>query len=90
MPEIDVRQIARLARLYVEEEEIPRLQAEMEALAAMVAALPAAEEGISAQEATTPMKLRPDRIQSSLPREELLAMAPQTAGGCVVVPKTVE
>ena len=36
------------------------------------------------------MELRKDEIKPSLRRDVILANAPETAAGCVVVPKTTE
>jgi len=36
------------------------------------------------------MALREDEVRPSFPRGEILANAPQTEAGCIVVPKTVE
>lgn len=86
---IDVKHIARLSRLHIEEEKLEKFQREMQGMVDMVEKLPELDGALTVDPANR-MELRPDEIQPSLRREKLLANAPQTAAGCVVVPKTVE
>ena len=81
--EIDIRHIAKLARLHIDEEQLPRFQKEMEGIIQMV-------NGMKTPDPANAMVMREDVVQPSFPRDQLLANAPQTEAGCVVVPRTVE
>lgn len=87
---IDIRHIAKLSRLSIEEDKLPKFQREMENIVAMVEKLPAVENQTLAVDPADRMELRKDEIRPSLRREVVLQNAPQTAAGCIVVPKTVE
>lgn len=87
---IDIRHIAKLSRLSIEEEKLEKFQREMENIVAMVEKLPAVENQTLAVDPADRMELRKDEIRPSLRREMVLANAPQSAAGCIVVPKTVE
>lgn len=87
---IDIQHIARLSRLSIEEDKLERFQREMENIVAMVEKLPAVENQTLAVDPADRMELRKDEIRPSLRRELVLANAPQSAAGCIVVPKTVE
>ena len=84
---IDVRHIAKLSRLSIEEEKLDKFQKEMQDMVDMV---PALDGGAVQLDPANPMELRTDEVRASLRREKVLENAPQTAAGCVVVPKTVE
>ncbi len=84
---MDVQRIAQLAMLHLEEEELPRFAADMEAITAMVQQLPTLEELADMEE---PMPLREDIAASEMiPRETLLPVSQQHPDGYVIVPKTV-
>lgn len=87
---IDIRHIAKLSRLSIEDEKLEKFQREMENIVAMVEKLPAVENQTLAVDPADRMELRKDEIRPSLRREMVLANAPQSAAGCIVVPKTVE
>ena len=87
---IDVRHIAKLSRLSIEEEKLDKFQKEMQDMVDMVEHLPALDGGAAQLDPANPMELRTDEVRPSLRREKVLENAPQTAAGCVVVPKTVE
>lgn len=90
MPDIDIRHIAKLARLHVEEQEIAKFEKEMGNIVGMVENLPEfADTSIPLNEKDA-MKLRHDEARPSAKREEILANAPKLEAGCVVVPKIVE
>ena len=88
--EIDVRRIAKLAKLDIPEEELPRMERELASIVSMVEKLPelASQESLLDPENT--MELRPDVVQPSFPRDEMLKNVPDTAAGCLMVPKVVE
>lgn len=91
---IDVRHLAKLARLRIEDDRLAKFEKDMESIVAMVEQLPEVSgENSNAWglDPEHPMKLREDTEGTDkLTRAELLANAPQMQAGCVVVPKTVE
>ena len=87
--EIDIKKIAKLSRLAIEPERVERFQKDMQNIIEMGERLPEMGAGDLAPKVEDAMTLREDEIAPSLPREEVLKNAPQTAAGCVVVPKTV-
>lgn len=93
-----VRALARLARLELAPEELARLVPELERILAAFAVLAEHADGAGAVAAdalaaTTILAVdarrRGDEPQPSLPRERLLAAAPEQADGFYAVPKTV-
>lgn len=88
--DIDMKHIARLARLDFGEGDVQRFQKEMEEIIHMVENLPEPSGQDLAVDRADAMELRPDQICPSMAREDILANAPRTAAGCVIVPKTVE
>ena len=87
---IDIRHIAKLSRLSIGEDQVERFQREMENIVAMVEKLPVVENQTLGVDPADGMELRRDEIRPSLRREVVLQNAPQSAAGCIVVPKTVE
>ena len=87
--EIDIKKIAKLSRLAIEPERVEKFQKDMQNIIGMVERLPEMGAGDLSPKVEDAMTLREDEIAPSLPREEVLKNAPQTAAGCVVVPKTV-
>ncbi len=87
---IDVRHIAKLSKLRLEEDRIPMFEQQMEAMVEMVEHLPPLDSALAAPDEKDAMKLRPDVVGQSLKRDELLAAAPKKNAGCFVVPKTVQ
>ncbi len=87
---IDIRHIAKLSRLSIEEDKLEKFQKDMEDIVAMVERLPAVENQTLAVDPAQRMELRRDEVRPSLPRDAVLQNAPKTAAGCIVVPKTVE
>lgn len=87
---IDIKHIARLSRLHFREEDVQRFQKEMEGIIHMVEHLPEPSGQNLEVDRADAMELRRDEIRPSMAREDILANAPRTAAGCVVVPKTVE
>lgn len=89
MMKIDIKHIAKLSRLRIEEVDLDRFQQQMQGIVEMVEQMPA-REGMTQLAPENRMELRADEIKPSLRREELLANAPEVAAGCVAVPKTLE
>ncbi|MDD3153812.1 MAG: Asp-tRNA(Asn)/Glu-tRNA(Gln) amidotransferase subunit GatC [Victivallaceae bacterium] len=76
---IDVRYVAKLARLELAEEEIPHLQKDLESIVGYIAELKEVDvTGIepTAHAAALTNVWREDRAKSSFTREEMLANAP--------------
>lgn len=88
--DIDVRHVAKLAKLRIEEENIDSFSQEMEAILQMVENLPPLDTSGGLLEPDNVMELREDEIVASYPREQILKNAPETANGCFVVPQTVD
>lgn len=88
---IDVKHLAKLAHLRIEDAELAKFEKDMESIVAMVEQLPEVSGDASGLDPDHPMKLREDAEGTDkLTRSELLANAPKMQAGCVVVPKTVE
>lgn len=89
--QIDIRHIAKLSRLRIDEDKIEKFERDMEAIVGMVEQLPDTSERSLALDANNAMTLRPDvAVTNKYDRNELLKNAPQVQAGCLVVPKTVE
>ncbi|CDA73824.1 aspartyl/glutamyl-tRNA(Asn/Gln) amidotransferase subunit C [Ruminococcus sp. CAG:579] len=87
---IDIKHIAKLARLEIPEDELEMFGTQMENIVKMVEKLPDISDELKPDPAT-PMKLRPDVAESGkFTRQELMQNAPSVKAGCLVVPKTVE
>lgn len=89
METIDVKHIAKLAKLSLEEEKVPLFQKQMQDVVGLVDKLPAIEGKLEI-DTDNVMELRKDEILPSLNRDALLSNAPHAVAGCVVVPQTME
>ena len=87
---IDIKHIARLARLSFDPAETEKFQKEMADIVAMCENLPPMEDEYSALDPAHPMALRADQVRPSYKRDEILKNAPAVEAGCVSVPKIVE
>jgi len=87
---IDIKHVAKLSRLSIEEDKLEKFQREMEDIVAMVERLPAVENQTLTVDPADRMELRRDEVRPSLRREVVLQNAPKSVAGCIVVPKTVE
>ncbi len=88
-----VRRIAHLARIAVADEEIPKLQGELNAILAFVEELnEVAVAGVEPMTSVTPMrmKLRPDVVNDGENAAGVVANAPLAEGQFFIVPKVVE
>jgi aspartyl-tRNA(Asn)/glutamyl-tRNA(Gln) amidotransferase subunit C len=88
----EVEEIARLARLHLEPDELERMQAELGAILEHVAALAAVDTAaVPAMTHAVPMdlRLRVDAVEPSLPVETALAGAPRRDGELFVVPSSI-
>ena len=87
---IDIKHIAKLARLRIEDDQLDKFESEMENIVGMVEKLPDIHDEMTL-DPDTPMILRKDvAVQDKFTRQELMQNAPQVKAGCLVVPKTVE
>lgn len=87
---IDIKHIAKLARLRIEDDQLDKFESEMQNIVGMVEKLPDIQEEMTL-DPDNPMILRKDvAVQDKFTRQELMQNAPQVKAGCLVVPKTVE
>ena len=88
--DIDIRHIAKLSRLRIDDSELDGYNKEMSKIIAMVEAMPDIQDELTVDPDNV-MTLRADEIaEKKIPRDEILKNAPKTVAGCVVVPKTVD
>ena len=88
-----VRRIARLARIGVDEAELPHLQDEINAILKFVEALEQVDiEGVEPMTSVIPMRLpmRDDVVTDGGIADQVLANAPMTEDGFFLVPKVIE
>ena len=88
----EVEEIALLARLHLEPEELERMQSELGAILEHFGALAAVEtSGVPAMTHAVPMDLRMriDVSEPSLPTETALANAPRREDDLIVVPLSI-
>lgn len=88
-----VRRVAHLARIAVAEDEIERLQGELNAILAFVAQLDEVDvAGVEPMTSVAPldMKKRADRVTDGGIPDEIVANAPNAENHFFVVPKVVE
>ena len=87
---IDIKHIAKLARLRIEDDQLDKFESEMENIVGMVEKLRDIQDEMTL-DPDNPMILRKDvAVQDKFTRQELMQNAPQVKAGCLVVPKTVE
>lgn len=87
---IDIKHIAKLSRLRIEDDKLEKFEKDMESIVNMVDRLPDVEGALDLNPKDT-MTLREDKaVTDKFKREELLKNAPEVQAGCLVVPKTVE
>jgi aspartyl-tRNA(Asn)/glutamyl-tRNA(Gln) amidotransferase subunit C len=88
-----VRRIAHLARIGVQESEIPHLQDELNAMLAFVEQLKEVDvEGVEPMTSVTPMamKKRADVVNDGEIADDIVKNAPETQDHFFLVPKVVE
>ena len=87
---IDIKHIAKLARLRIEDDQLDKFESEMQNIVGMVEKLPDIQDEMTL-DPDNPMILRKDvAVQDKFTRQELMQNAPQVKAGCLVVPKTVD
>jgi aspartyl-tRNA(Asn)/glutamyl-tRNA(Gln) amidotransferase subunit C len=85
----DVLEIARLARLHLEDDQIGRLRGELSAILEAMERLRAVDtEGVEPMTHAVPMtlRLRDDQVEESLAVEDALGQAPERADDQFQVP----
>ena len=90
---IDVRYVAHLARMHLSDEEIARLQPQLEQIVGYVQQLKELDvEGIEPTAHAIPMQnvFRADEVRPCLNHEAVMANAPQAREGQFIVPKIIE
>ena len=90
---IDIAKVARLARLALTPEEMERYGAQLGAILEHAASLQAlATDGVPPTAHPLPMlnALRPDEVEETLDRDEVLAQAPDREGPYFRVPPFME
>ncbi len=88
-----VRRIAKLARLHVEEDDLPRLQNELNGIIGWIEQLNEVDvDGVEplAGAAAMAMRMRDDAVTDGGVQEAVLSNAPDRAGPFYAVPKVVE
>ena len=88
-----VRRIAHLARIHIADDDIPRLQGELNGILGWVEQLAALDvEGVPplTGAARMALRLRDDAVTEGGIPEKILANAPARAGDYFAVPKVVE
>lgn len=88
-----VRRIARLARIGLDEADVPRLQGELNAILGCIEQLSEVDvEGMEplAGGAAIALRLRPDAVTDGGVAEAVLSNAPDRVGAFYTVPKVVE
>lgn len=88
-----VRRIARLARIRVEDDAIPRLQGELNAILGWIETLSEVDvAGVAPLTggAQIALRLRADAVTDGRMEEAVLANAPERVGAFFTVPKVVE
>jgi aspartyl-tRNA(Asn)/glutamyl-tRNA(Gln) amidotransferase subunit C len=91
--EIDVKYVAHLARLSLSPDEELKLGAQLESILGYIAKLKEADvSGVEPTAHAFPLVnvTRPDELRPSMPNEDALRNAPNTANGLFIVPKIVE
>ncbi len=87
---MDVKRVAKLARLRIPEEKVAKMEADMTDILRMVENLPDLSSADALIDVDNTMELREDVILPSYPRDEILKNAPKAVAGCIVVPKTLD
>ena len=89
----EVSRIAHLARLAIDERDIPDYARNLSDILAFVEQLTAADTGgvtPMAHPLETTQRMRPDEVSETDQRERFQAVAPQVEAGLYLVPKVIE
>ena len=89
----DIENIATLARLHLDESEIPEITARITAILSMVDQMQSVDTD-NIEPMANPMdatqRLRPDQVTEIDNRQEFQQIAPATAQGLYLVPKVID
>ncbi len=89
----DIRKLAELARLEIDDRDIPARLEDLGGILALIDQMRAADTaGVAplAHPLETPLRLRDDRVTEPDRRDDLLALAPAAEDGLYLVPKVIE
>ena len=89
----DVKKIARLSRIRVEEAEVAGLAGELNGILGWIEQLQEVDvDGVEPMNSAVDVKapMREDRVTDGKKRDEILANAPKEEDGFFVVPRSVE
>ncbi len=89
----DVQRIAHLARLAIDEADVPAYARDLNAILELVAQMQAVDtDSVTpmAHPQDLPQRLRPDEVTEENQREKFQALAPAVADGLYLVPKVIE
>ncbi len=87
---IDIKHIAKLSRLRIEDDKLEKFEKDMQSIVNMVEQLPDIDDTLTL-DVNNAMKLREDvEVTDKYTREQLMKNAPQVQAGCLVVPKIVD
>lgn len=92
-PKIDIEHVARLARLDLSEPEKERMRSQLNAILTYIDKLRRLNtDNVEPTSHAIPMVnvMREDELRPCLPREEMLANAPEREGDFVRVPRIIE
>lgn len=87
---IDIKHIAKLSRLKIEDDKLEEFETQMQNIVNMVEKLPDINEKMALDESNAMILRKDEAVTDKYSRQELMANAPQVKAGCLVVPKTVE
>ncbi len=87
---VDIKHLAKLARLKTDEEQEKRFEVQMQSILEMVEKLPSMSSDDNLVDTANPMKCREDIAHNDFKRDDILMNAPQVQAGCIVVPKVIE
>jgi aspartyl-tRNA(Asn)/glutamyl-tRNA(Gln) amidotransferase subunit C len=90
--EADVRHVALLARLALSDEQVTRLQAEINSVLGYIEQMQALDlEGVEPTSHSIPLRnaTRPDAVRPGLSRDLALLNAPEAEDGAFVIPRIV-
>ena len=87
--DMDIKRLAKLAKLKFTPEDEEKYAAQMANIVAMVEKLPDLDASGPLIDPDNPMEMRKDEVVSRYTRDERVANAPEVQAGCIVVPKTV-
>jgi aspartyl-tRNA(Asn)/glutamyl-tRNA(Gln) amidotransferase subunit C len=89
----DVKHIAKLARIRVNDEELVSYAAELSNIMSMIEELNSVDddgEGAVASVVQHPMPMREDVVNDGFMADKVVSNAPKSEYGCFVVPKVID